>query len=299
MPTLGVGKSTFIRILSGAQPIDAGEVERGETIVLGVYDQMGLVLPKDEMTVMEFVLDQVKDSQGSAMAEAPEQARKTLVQFEFPRQRWTERVAMLSGGERRRLQLLSVLSKNPNFLILDEPSNDLDLNTLSALEGYLADFKGVLVIVSHDKFFTDKVTDHLFVFEGEGVVKDYLGSLSEYAECLIEQENVYFSSTTTDQNEVEKQGNYKEDKAKRNESRNELRKMKKEISNLENAMDKLKPKAAKIQSEIDSSGDEGWTVLAELTDKLNAINEEVDEREMRWLELSEEVEALEAEFLEA
>jgi ABC transport system ATP-binding/permease protein len=103
---------------------------------------------------------------------------------------------MLSGGERRRLQLLSVLSKNPNFLILDEPSNDLDLNTLSALESYLADFEGVLVIVSHDKFFTDKVTDHLFVFEGNGAVKDYLGSLSEYAECLIEQEKTYFSSSS-------------------------------------------------------------------------------------------------------
>jgi len=297
----GVGKSTFIKILSGAQPIDSGEVERGETIVLGVYDQMGLVVPKEEMSVMEFVISEVKDSQGDALAEAPDQARKLLVQFEFPRERWAERISMLSGGERRRLQMLSVLSKNPNFLILDEPSNDLDLNTLAALEGYLADFAGVLVIVSHDKFFTDKVTDHLFVFEGDGAVKDYLGSLSEYAECLIEQENEYFSSTTSvGPDGVEKKGNYKEDKAIRNERRNELRKRKKEITNVENAMEKLKPKVAKLQKEIEStSGDEGWTVLAELTDKLNAVIEELDDKEMRWLELAEEVEELEAEFAEA
>mmetsp|Transcript_5398 Transcript_5398/g.8842 ORF Transcript_5398/g.8842 Transcript_5398/m.8842 type:complete len:137 (+) Transcript_5398:1309-1719(+) len=119
----GVGKSTFIKILSGAQPIDSGEVERGETIVLGVYDQMGLVVPKEEMSVMEFVISEVKDSQGDALAEAPDQARKLLVQFEFPRERWAERISMLSGGERRRLQMLSVLSKNPNFLI-HHTSND-------------------------------------------------------------------------------------------------------------------------------------------------------------------------------
>lgn len=299
----GVGKSTFIKILSGAQTIDGGEVERGETIVFGVYDQMGLVVPKEDMTVMEFVQDQVKDAQGDAMSEAPEKARKLLNQFEFQRERWMDRVSMLSGGERRRLQLLSVLTKNPNFLILDEPSNDLDLNTLAALEGYLADFTGVLVIVSHDKFFTDKVTDHLFVFEGNGVVKDYLGSLSEYAECLIEQENAHFSNTNNgDSMDVDggKKSNYKEDKAARNERRNTLRKLQKEMANLENVMEKLKPKATKLQEEINSlSGDEGWTVLAELTEKVDAINTEVDEKEMQWLEMAEEVEGLQVELADA
>lgn len=292
----GVGKSTFTRILTSAQSIDSGEIELGETIVLGVYDQMGIDVPEDATTVMEFVQDQVKDAEGGAMSEAPEKARKLLNQFEFPKQRWSERVSVLSGGERRRLQLLSVLSKNPNFLILDEPSNDLDLNSLSALEGYLQDYKGVLVIVSHDKFFTDKVTDHLFVFEGDGMVKDYLGSLSEYAECLIEQENTFFSSSNSaDGNTEEKRTNYKEDKAQRNERRNTLRNLKKEMTNLENAIEKLKPKAEKLQQEIDSSGDEGWTVLAELTQKMDNINEEIDEKEMRWIEVAEELEELESE----
>ncbi len=271
----GVGKSTFIRILFGAQAIDGGTVERGETLVFGVYDQMGLVLlPSEETTttVMQFVLDQVQDAQGEALSEAPEKARKLLTQFEFPRPRWMERVSMLSGGERRRLQLLSVLSKNHNFLILDEPSNDLDLNTLSALESYLADFEGVLVIVSHDKFFTDKVTDHLFVFEGNGAVKDYLGSLSaEYAECLIEQENNFFSSYSNNGNsgnanagEGTNKSSYKEDKAARNDCGSTLRKLTKEMDNTENSISKLKARAAVLQSEVESSdGAEGWPFYPE------------------------------------
>mmetsp|Transcript_11656 Transcript_11656/g.15350 ORF Transcript_11656/g.15350 Transcript_11656/m.15350 type:complete len:716 (-) Transcript_11656:9-2156(-) len=293
----GVGKSTFIKILAGQQALDSGRVEPGETLVMGIYDQMGLVIPDETITVMEFVLDKVTDADGLPVSEAPSQARKLLTTFEFPRPRWNERVSMLSGGERRRLQLMAVLSKNPNFLLLDEPSNDLDLNTLSALETYLNAYSGVLVVVSHDKFFTDKVTDHLFVFEGDGRVKDYLGSLSEYAECLIEQENSSMSPSTSDGTTDVRKESYKEDKAKRNERRNSLRQKKKDMNNLENAMEKLKLKAAKVQSGIDSSGDEGWTVLAELTDKLNAVTEEVEEKETTWIELAEEVEELEAEDL--
>ena len=228
------------------------------------------------------------------MSEALEKARKLLHQFEFQRERWMDRLTMLSGGERHRLQLFSILTKNPNFLILDEPSNDLDLNTLAALEGYLADFTGVLVIVSHDKCFTDKAMDHLFVFEGKnGVVKDHPGSLCEYAEYLLEQENPHFSNTNNgDSMDVDgsKKSNYKEDKAARNERRNTLQRLQKEMANLENVIKKLKPNATKLQEEINSSGDEGWTVLAELTEKLDAINTEVNEKEMQWLELAEEVE---------
>ena len=118
----GVGKSTFIKVISGQQPIDSGEIELGETIVIGVYDQMGLVVEKDQ-TVLEFVMDKVNSREGSTVTEGPDEARKLLKQFEFQRERWNDRVSMLSGGERRRLQLLSVLSKRPNFLIMDEPSN--------------------------------------------------------------------------------------------------------------------------------------------------------------------------------
>jgi len=185
----GVGKSTFLKMLVGQQPVDEGDVVPGETVVFGVYDQMGMVFDEDQR-VMDFVKQRVLARDGSTLAEAPSEVMKLLKQFQFPKERWNERILILSGGERRRLQLLSILTQRPNFLILDEPTNDVDLDTLSALEGYLAEFNGVLVIVSHDRFFVDKVTQHLFVFEGEGVVKDYLGSLSSYAECLIEEDKI-------------------------------------------------------------------------------------------------------------
>eukprot|EP00554_Chaetoceros_debilis_P002895 CAMPEP_0194095328 /NCGR_PEP_ID=MMETSP0149-20130528/56771_1 /TAXON_ID=122233 /ORGANISM="Chaetoceros debilis, Strain MM31A-1" /LENGTH=650 /DNA_ID=CAMNT_0038781269 /DNA_START=1644 /DNA_END=3596 /DNA_ORIENTATION=- len=185
----GVGKSTFLKMLTGQQPVDEGTVTPGETVVFGVYDQMGIDLDEDQR-VLDYVKQRVLARDGTTLAEAPYEVMALLKQFQFPKERWNERIMKLSGGERRRLQLLSVLTQRPNFLILDEPTNDVDLDTLAALEGYLAEFNGVLVIVSHDRFFVDKVTQHLFVFEGDGVVKDYLGSLSDYAECLIEEDKV-------------------------------------------------------------------------------------------------------------
>jgi len=176
-----------LKILTGALEVDSGVVETGETVVFGVYDQMGMVLD-DDQRVMDFVKQRVLARDGSTLAEAPSEVMKMLKQFQFPKERWNDRILRLSGGERRRLQLLAVLTQRPNFLILDEPTNDVDLDTLSALESYLAEFNGVLVIVSHDRYFVDKVTEHLFVFEGDGIVKDYLGSLSDYAECLIEDD---------------------------------------------------------------------------------------------------------------
>jgi len=291
----GVGKSTFIRMLTGDQAIDSGSIESGETVVFGVYDQMGIPFLDEEQTVLDFVKERVESSSGASMAEAPQEAMKLLRQFQFPKNRWNERVSMLSGGERRRLQLLSVLTKRPNFLILDEPTNDIDLDTLRALESYLEDFKGVLVIVSHDRLFTDKVTNHLFVFEGNGIVKDYLGSLSDYAECLVEQEKALESPGGSSIDSDEKKASYKEDKQKRNERRNAIKKMKREMDRLEPAIEKLKEKAQELQNQIDTSTDEGWTVLAELTEKMNKLNEEADEKEMMWLEIAEELSVLEEE----
>jgi len=202
---------------------------------------------------------------------------------------------MLSGGERRRLQLLSVLTKRPNFLILDEPTNDIDLDTLRALEEYLEEYRGVLVIVSHDRLFTDKVTKHLFVFEGDGVVKDYLGSLTDYADCLIEQERLAGGTASSGTGDAERKAAYKEDNKARNERRNAMKKKKRELGRIEPAIERLKEKAGGIQTEIDSSADEGWTVLADLTDRLNAVNDEIDGMELEWLELAEELQELEEE----
>ena len=180
-------------------------------------------------------------------------------------------------------------------------SVDCDFDTLSALESYLQQFKGVLLVISHDRAFADKVTDHIFVFEGDGVVKDFQGSLSEYGSCLVELENQKIQDSLTGESNDNvsaetKQRNHKEDRNKRNEVRNFIRQTKKEMTNIERSLEKLKPKAAEVQAEIDgTSSDAGWTVLAELTDKLNAINEEIDDKEMRWLELGEKLEEMDSE----
>jgi ATP-binding cassette subfamily F protein uup len=168
----------------------------------------------------------------------------------------------------------------------------------------LEEYSGVLVIVSHDRFFTDKVTDHLFVFEGKGAVKDFTGSLSDYSECLVELENVKASSSSSssvstlnsgsggDQN---KQQSYKEDKQARMQKRNELKKNKREMQNIEKKIEKLKEEASVLEKQIADSADEGWTFLAKLTDEMNGKLEEVDDKEMRWMELAEMIEEAEAE----
>jgi len=157
----------------------------------------------------------------------------------------------------------------------------------------LESYNGVLVIVSHDRFFTDKVTDHLFVFEGNGSVKDFTGTLSDYAEVLVEIEKSSGDDSESIGNGVAKKSNYKEDKQARTKRANELKANKKEMKNLENKMEKLRVEVAAFEKKIEESTDEGWTVLADLSDKLNAIKDDIDEKEMRWLELAEGIEEAE------
>jgi ABC transport system ATP-binding/permease protein len=178
---------------------------------------------------------------------------------------------------------------------LDEPSVDCDLDTLAAIETFLEQFQGVLLTVSHDRAFADKVTDHLFVFEGDGLVKDFCGTLSEYASCLVELENQKIQQVTN-VDEDGKKHQYKEGRDKRNEMRNFVRSGKKEMLNIERALEKLKAQANNVQSEIDGTHNEvGWSILAELTEKLNAILDEINEKELRWLELGEMLEQLDSE----
>jgi len=292
----GVGKSTFIKVLTQQQPLDSGNIECGETVVFGMYDQKGIEIEGDQR-VLEFVKERVEARDGSSIAESPQEAMRLLKRFQFQRDRWNERVSVLSGGEKRRLQLLSVLTKKPNFLVLDEPTNDVDLDTLAVLESYLQEFDGVLVVVTHDRFFADKVTEHLFVFEGDGVVKDYIGSLSDYADCLVEQERITSSSFSEvgklDTAPIEKVMLLDSDKKVRMKHRNNLRNNQKEMDRLEPSIERLKKEAADVEIQIDESTDEGWTVLAELTEKLNGINGIIDEKEERWLELAELLEEME------
>lgn len=272
---------------------DSGQVERGDTVVLGVYDQLGIKIDEPDQTALEYVVSCVQAQEHTAGGDSSLEARKLLNRFEFPKQRWNDRVSQMSGGERRRLQLLEILSKRPNFLVLDEPSVDLDLQTIQSLEGYLSEFEGVLLVVSHDQFFANKVADHLFVFEGNGEIKDFQGSLSEYASALIELENTSYNQKT-DLN-PSKKANYKEDRAKRNEIRNAARRAKRDMDIMEKSLERLRVKAAMIQQEIDESGDEGWSVLADLSERLNQVKQEIEDKEMAWMELAELVEDTEIE----
>ena len=289
--------------MTGEQPPDSGIIEVGDTIVLGVYDQLGLSIDDPTQTVLDFVLTRVQEAStssssttGGAVTDVDE-ARRWLRQFEFPKARWAQRVSSLSGGERRRLQLLAVLTRRPNFLVMDEPSVDLDIPTLQALEAYLQDsFEGVLLLVSHDRYFADKVTDHLFVFEGNGVIKDVIGSLSDYAATLVELENQRSTGGYNSIVVAPPAADYKQDRDQRNQTRNAARRAMKDMDNLEKALEKLKVKAQSLGKEIDASGNEGWSVLADLTERLDQIHREIDEKELKWMELAEVVEEAEADM---
>jgi ATP-binding cassette subfamily F protein uup len=181
----GVGKTTFLEMITGREQPDSGSIVAGETIVFGYYTQAGIKLPEDKrvIEVVKEIAEVIPSGNGSMVS-----ASQFLQQFGFEPERQYTFVSKLSGGERRRLYLLTILVKNPNFLILDEPTNDLDIVTLNTLEEFLANFPGCLLIVSHDRYFLDKLADHLFLFEGNAVIKDFNGRYSEYRDMIEEEE---------------------------------------------------------------------------------------------------------------
>ena len=238
---------------------------------------------------------------GGAKAVSEQDARNFLQRFQFPQKRWFDRVGALSGGERRRLQLLQILARRPNVLVFDEPSNDLDLSTLAALEDYITEsFEGSLVVVSHDEFFMNKVTDHLLVFEGHGVVKDFQGSYSDYLKYRKEQTNAHYETTAElkqMQNAREEQANVAavveqeqvasvdtEGPARRKLSHAE----RKEYNKLESQMAKLLVKIEKLDAQlIGSDAAQGYSVLADMAQEAEAARASLVEMEERWLELAE------------
>lgn len=277
----GVGKSTFLHILQGLEAADSGKINVGETIVFGYYSQQGLQL-KEDLRVIEFVKSIAENfplEKGGTLT-----AAQFLELFLFEPDKQYTYISKLSGGEKRRLHLLSVLFKNPNFLILDEPTNDLDLPTLSVLENFLLEFPGCLLIVSHDRYFMDRLVDHLFVFTGEGEIKDFPGNYTQFREekgrlnTVIKEnrtENTLPSSNTenTSKNNAENRISYKE--------KREFEQLEKEIESLTELKNQL---TAKLNEENSSFEFLQETALAlEKTIKL------LDQKELRWLELSEKL----------
>jgi len=261
-------------MITGELTCDTGKIVVGETVVFGHYHQEGIQI-KDDKRVIEVVKDiaeVIPLEKGKKIS-----ALQLLERFLFPKEQHYAYVSTLSGGEKRRLYLLTVLMKNPNFLILDEPTNDLDLFTLNALESYLKNFTGCLIIVSHDRFFMDKMSDHMFVFEGEGKVKDINGNYSAYRALRKSEE----SSLKKQQKKVTPIDT-KPEKEKTKLSYNEKR----EFESLETEIASLEQEKVELTAELNTASSDAERII-EISIRLTAVESEINEKEMRWLELSE------------
>lgn len=269
----GVGKSTFLNILIGKIKPDTGKMEVGQTTKFGYYTQEEQAFNPNSrvIDVVKEVAEVIKLSNGSVIT-----ASQLLNQFLFPPKMQFNMVGKLSGGERRRLQLLRVLMDNPNFLILDEPTNDLDLMTLNVLEDYLDTFEGCLMIVSHDRYFMDKLTDHLFIFEGDGKVRDFPGNYTDFRE-----QGGRFVQKTAEAKPAEKAPVEPPKTEKIKLSYNEQR----EFEKLEGEISKLEKERDTISETMNQKSDFGE--LQKLGEQLEAAKARLEEKEMRWLELSE------------
>lgn len=274
----GVGKSTFIKLLQGIEQVDSGSFDIGETVKFGYYSQEGIQFDENEK-----VIDAVRK-----IAEVvcfDERTRYTASQFLqlflFSPSAQQDYIGKLSGGEKRRLYLATVLMHKPNFLILDEPTNDLDIVTLEILEDYLQKFKGCVIIVSHDRFFMDRTVDHLFVFEGNGRIKDFPGNYSEYREwkSLQKEEDVAVKEKKSIQRKSQDDNRQKSKRLTFNE--------RKEFESLSVEIESLESEKKTLEAELSSGQISDYEQVTEKSKRISEIIGLLDEKEMRWLELSE------------
>ena len=271
----GTGKSTFIKMLLGQVPVDDGRIVIGETVKFGYFSQEGLQFDEQEkvIDVITKIADYVDLGSGKKLS-----ASQLLQYFLFTPEQQYNYVYKLSGGERRKLYLCTVLMRNPNFLVLDEPTNDLDIVTLQILEEYLQDFPGCVIVVSHDRSFMDKVVDHLLVFKGQGEIKDFPGNYTQYREW--EKMETSKTSSTSPTSSTSK-ASY------RNEDRRKLSyKEKREMEQLEKDIAALEAEKAQIEEAL-CGGTMSVDEITAMSKRLPLLNDELDEKSMRWLELSE------------
>ena len=275
----GAGKSTFLNILTGALQPDAGKIERGETLRIGYYHQQGLSFKPGQrvIDIMRDIAETVEVADGQHIS-----VTSMLNRFLFPPESHSKLVEILSGGEQRRLYLLTILMRNPNFLILDEPTNDLDIITLNILEEYLIQFKGCLIIVSHDRCFLDKTVDHLFIFNGDGNIKDFVGQYSEYREYIRDQEAEKAKLAAEKSAKTAKSNQSHNNSPRRKLSYKEQR----ELEQLELEIPQLEQEKLSLEEKL-SSGEFSHEQLMETSARIASLIELLEEKEMRWLELSE------------
>ena len=273
----GTGKSTFVKMLLGLEPHDSGTIDIGETVRFGYYSQQGMAF-KEEQKVIDAVRDiaeYVDMGNGEKLS-----ASQFLQHFLFPPEEQHSYIYKLSGGERRRLYLCTVLMKAPNFLILDEPTNDLDIVTLQILEDYLKNFRGCLIIVSHDRYFMDRVVDHTLVFHGNGDIQDFPGSYSQYRDWKEQNERQASAEKAAPKEEK------KPDGRNQNRARRLTFKEKQEFAQLEKDIAALEAEKKKIETAL-CGGTTSVDEITEMSKRLPLLNDELEEKEMRWLELSE------------
>jgi ATP-binding cassette subfamily F protein uup len=274
----GTGKSTFVKMLLGQVPVDDGRIVIGETVKFGYFSQEGLQFNEQQkvIDVVTAIADYVDLGSGKKLS-----ASQLLQYFLFTPEQQYNYVYKLSGGERRKLYLCTVLMQNPNFLVLDEPTNDLDIVTLQILEEYLQDFPGCVIVVSHDRYFMDKVVDHLLVFRGQGDIKDFPGNYTQYREWVALEDKKAVSAGQANMTSSTSKPSYRHDDHRRlsYKEKREMEQLEKDIATLE---------AEKKQIEEALCG--GTTSVDEITamsKRLPMLNDELDEKSMRWLELSE------------
>lgn len=273
----GVGKSTFLNILQQLEPADSGKINIGDTVVFGNFSQQGLVI-KEDLRVIEYVKTFAESfplASGGSLS-----AAQFLELFLFTPDKQFTYLSALSGGEKKRLQLLTVLFRNPNFLILDEPTNDLDLPTLAVLEQFLTDYPGCILIVSHDRYFMDRLVDHLFVFEGDAVVRDFPGNYSEYR--IWQKESLSIKAGLDDKGKME----VSKVEAGKGEKKTVGFKEKREFELLEKELPELEKEKQLLADQM-SAGDLSFDNIQKLSERLIQITNELEIKEMRWLELSE------------
>ncbi len=271
----GTGKSTFIKLLLGLIKPDRGRFDIGETVRFGYFSQEGLSFDRQQrvIDVVTDIADNINLGGGKSMT-----ASQLLQHFMFTPDQQHNYVYKLSGGELRKLYLCTVLMKNPNFLVLDEPTNDLDIQTLQVLENYLQDFPGCVIVISHDRYFTDKVVDHILVFKGEGKIQDFPGNYTQFREWDAlkpdedkPQEKKQKERGNNDRQDDKKKMTYKE---------------KREFEQLESTISELEARIKTLEDEL-CSGTLSIEALTEKSKLLPTLKEELDEKSMRWLELSE------------
>ena len=271
----GTGKSTFLNLITGEEKPDTGSIAVGETTVYGYYKQGGLEVNENDrvLDVVKNIADYIEMANGEVIT-----ASQLLTHFLFPPEKQFGFVNKLSGGEKKRLQLMRVLMKNPNFLILDEPSNDLDIDTLNVLEDFLDNYKGVLILVSHDRYLLDKLTDQLFIFEGKGIVQIYNGN---YADFKLEQEEIQ-------KLEKEKQKRITQEQVKpivKEEKKKLSYKEQLEYNKLEEEIEKLETQVVLKTEELNQVTDH--IKLSSLAEEIQSIQKQIDDKSERWLYLAD------------